>query len=203
VTKWLDIHIIKQFTWWIPFSLLLLLARIFHRRGVLLVILMLNLEVKKCMLNSFWRYWILKNVTKVSSYCLTSTNALGDTQFCLYVPATAAKKCCSSIPIYTPRSPDHRNASQYSSQRVTTASHYKTAILKLFPTRLEQNFPVLWYQKKRVTSTSSGSQETDQMKKKERKKTCNNEMQTEKQTGQVNVGQARNRSRAHSPQSLP
>ncbi len=50
--------------------------------------------------------------------------------------------------IYTPGSPDHRNASQYSSQRVTTASHYKTAILKLFPTRLEQNFPVLSYQNK-------------------------------------------------------
>ncbi len=96
--------------------------------------------------------------------------SLGDTQFCLYVPATAAKKCCSRIPIYTPGSPDHRNASQYSSQHVTTASHYKTAILKLFPMRLEQNFPVLWYQKKRVTSTSSGSQEIDQMKKKERKK---------------------------------
>jgi len=96
--------------------------------------------------------------------------SLGDTQFCLYVPATAAKKCCSSIPIYTPRSPDHRNTSQFSSQRVTSASHYKTATLKLFPTRLEQNFPVLWYQKKRVTSTSSGSQETDQMKKKEKKK---------------------------------
>jgi hypothetical protein len=50
-----------------------------------------------------------------------------------------------------------------------------------------------------VTSTSSGSQETDQMKKKEkkkeRKKMCNNEMQTEKQTGQVNVGA--------STQSLP
>lgn len=125
--------------------------------------------------------------------------SLGDTQFCLYVPATAAKKCCSSIPIYTARSPHHRNTSQYSSQRVTTASNYKTATLKLFPTRLEQNFTVLWYQKKRVTSTSSGSQETDQMKKKEkkkeRKKTCNNEMQTKKQTGQVNVGA--------STQSLP
>jgi hypothetical protein len=58
-----------------------------------------------------------------------------------------------------------------------------------------------------VTSTSSGSQEKDQMKnkeqKKERKKPCNNEMQTEKQTGQVNAGQVRNRSRTHSPQSLP
>jgi hypothetical protein len=88
----------------------------------------------------------------------------------MFLLAIAAKKCCSSIPIYTPVSLDHRNASQYSSQRVTTASHYKTAILKLFPTRQSKISLSYDTKNKRVTSTSSGSQETDQMKKKEEKK---------------------------------